>query len=153
MTGMKREDIVARARALIGIRFRPQGRDPEHGLDCIGVGMMATGIPKEKVRRNYGLCSSDPDEANDDFDRCGFIRIAPAAARYGDFLLVRPRPGALHLLVLTDRGYVHADMRRRKVVEAPGPVPWPVLSAWRHPADVADDPGAPAVVGPSRRKN
>lgn len=150
---MKRGEIVARARALIGVRFRPQGRDPEHGLDCIGVATMATGVPKEKVRRDYCLHSSDPDEVNGEFDQCGFIRIAPAAARDGDLLLVRPQPSALQVVILTDTGYLHADMRSRKVVEAPGDVPWPVLSAWRHPAEAAGDPLTPELVGPGRRKN
>ena len=150
---MKREEIVARARALIGVRFRPQGRDPDHGLDCIGVAMMATGVPKERVRSDYGLHSSDPNEMNSGFDRSGFIRIAPAAARDGDILLVRPQPSALHVVILTDAGYLHADIRRRKVVEVPGAVPWPVLSAWRHPAEAAEDPLAPELVGPGRRTN
>ena len=150
---MKRGEIVARARALIGVRFRPQGRDPEHGLDCIGVVAMATGVPREKVRRDYGLHSSDPDEVNGGFDQSGFIRIAPVAARDGDILVVRPAPGALHVVILTDSGYLHADMRLRKVVEVPGELPWPVLSAWRHPAEAAEDPLAPELVGPGLRRN
>lgn len=150
---MKRDEIVARARALIGVRFRPQGRDPKHGLDCIGVAMMAMRVPKEQVRRDYCLRSSDPDEVNGEFDQSGFIRIAPAAVRDGDVLLVRPLPSALHVVILTDTGYLHADMRLRKVVEVPGEVPWPVLSAWRHPAEAFEDPLAPELVGPSQGLN
>jgi murein DD-endopeptidase / murein LD-carboxypeptidase len=145
-----RAAIVARARALIGTRFRPQGRDPEQGLDCIGVAMMATRVPKERVRRDYCLHSNDPEEVNGDFDACGFVRIAPAAAGPADVLLVRPAPAGLHVVILTDRGYLHADMRRRKVVEVPGAVPWPIVSAWRHPSDVDADPLAPELIGSSR---
>lgn len=147
---MTRDEIVARARALIGVRFRPQGREPEAGMDCIGVAMMATGVPKERVRRNYSLHSSDPEEVNGELDRCGFVRIAPAAARAGDIVLVRPAPTALHVVILTETGYLHADMRLRKVVEAPGPVPWPVLSAWRHPDELREGPPAPEIMGVSR---
>ena len=50
-------------------------------------------------------------------------------------------------VVLTDSGYVHADMRLRRTVGVPGRVPWPVLSAWRHPAVAGEDPLAPALVG------
>lgn len=145
-----RAAIVARARRLLGVRFRPQGRDPQHGLDCIGVAMMATGMPKERVRRDYGLHSNDPQEMHSEFDACGFVRIAPAAAGAADVLVVRPAPSALHVVILTDRGYLHADMRRRKVVEVPGAVPWPILSAWRHPSEVDDDPLAPELIGSSR---
>ena len=125
--------VVARARALIGVRFRTQGRTPEHGLDCIGVVMMATGIPEARVRRDYDLRFSDPEKVNANFDACGMIRLAPSAAEPGDVLLVRPGPAQLHVVLLTELGYLHADASLRRVVEVPGPVPWPVLSAWRCP--------------------
>jgi murein DD-endopeptidase / murein LD-carboxypeptidase len=147
---MGRDEIVRRARALVGVRFRPQGRDPRHGLDCIGVVMMATRIPPERVRSDYGLHNCDPEEMNRQFDWAGFIRISPAAARDGDILVVRPSATALHVVILTETGYLHADARWRKVVEAPGEVPWPILSAWRHPAEAADDPVVPELVGPSK---
>ena len=147
---MTREEIVARARALIGVRFRPQGRSAELGLDCIGVAAMAMGVAEEKVRRDYRLDSNDPDKVNCEIDQAGFIRIAPVAAAAGDMLLVRTGPRGLHAVVLTDGGYVHADMRRRRVAEVPGAVPWPVLSAWRHRAVAAEDPFAPELVGASR---
>lgn len=34
---MSGEAVVARARAAIGARFRPRGRVPEAGLDCVGL--------------------------------------------------------------------------------------------------------------------
>ena len=87
----------------------------------------------EGVRRDYCLRSSDADAVNDEFSRCGFIRMASGEAGEGDVLLVRPGPGTLHVIIRTPDGYVHADMRLRRVVEVPGAVPWPVLSAWRYP--------------------
>lgn len=125
---------VARARALIGVRFRPQGRRPEHGLDCIGVVAMAFGLTA--VRRDYALRSSDPEQVNGEFAASGFERIAPVEVGAGDVLLVRAGPGQLHVLILTPDGYLHADAGMRRVVEVPGPVVWPVLSAWRHPDQV-----------------
>ena len=147
---MTREEIVARARALIGVRFRPQGRSAELGLDCIGVAAMAMGVAKEKVRRNYRLDTNDPDKVNGEIGKAGFIRIAPVAAAAGDMLLVKTGPAGLHVVILTDGGYVHADMRPRRVVEVRGKVPWPVLSAWRHRVVAAEDPFAPELVGDSR---
>lgn len=149
----RRAEIVGRARALVGVRFRPQGRSVETGLDCVGVAMMAMQTPERGLRRDYCLRSNDADAANDNFDLSGFIRIDPAAAGPGDVLLVRPGPAALHVLVLCEDGYVHADMRLRRVVEVPGKVPWPAVSAWRHPAVAAEDPLAPELVGPSMERN
>ena len=131
--------IVERARALIGVRFRPQGRSAEQGLDCIGVVAMASGMDARRVRSDYGLRTADPDQVNRDFDDCGFLRMAPAAAEPGDVLLVRSGPMQLHVVMLTDLGYLHADASLRRVVEVPGQLPWSVLSAWRWPE--RDDPG------------
>jgi hypothetical protein len=125
--------IVARARALIGTRFRVHGRTPGHGLDCIGVAVMATGMEPGRVRSDDGLRTSNPEEANADFDESGFVRMPLAMRTIGDLLLVRAGPHQLHVVILTDKGYLHADARLRRVVEVPGKVPWPVLSVWRHP--------------------
>jgi len=137
MTG---EEIVARARALIGVRFRPQGRSAETGLDCIGVAAMACGMNGNRVPRHYNLTESDPDAANSRFAECGFIRIVPQRARIGDVLLTRAGPTQLHVVILTPDGYLHADARLRRVAEVPGPVPFPVLSAWRHPEAGVEEP-------------
>lgn len=56
------------------------------------------------------------------------IDLATAAA--GDLLLLTTGPAQLHLAVLTDGGFVHADARLRRVIETPGPPPWPVAGAW-----------------------
>lgn len=127
--------IVARARALIGVRFRPQGRSREHGLDCIGVAVMASGIDPKWVRDNYRLRCSEEERVNGEFDFFGFVRLVPDDAEEGDLLLVRTGAAQLHIVILTDSGFLHADARLRRVVEAPGAVPWPVLSAWRCPDD------------------
>ena len=134
MTG-RAAAIVERARALIGVRFRPQGRSIEHGLDCIGVIIMATGIPKARARHDYDLRFSDPKEVHRNFIACGMLRIPLDMTEEGDILLVRAGGRQLHVLLLTDLGYLHADAALRRVVEVPGSVPWPILSAWRCPDD------------------
>ena len=105
---------------------------------------MAMDVPGGRVRQDYGLRCSDPEIMNAEFSDCGFLRIAPGAAGDGDMLLVHAGPAQLHVAILTPGGYLHADARVRKVVEVPGPVPWPILSVWRHPEIEATDPGAPA---------
>ena len=128
---MKNDEIVARARALLGARFRPQGRSAGQGLDCIGVAAVANGL--DGVRSDYCLRSCDANEVHREFKRHGFIQVAPTEASEGNVLLVRPGPGRMHVVLLTREGYLHADMRLRRVVEVPGAVPWPILSAWRRP--------------------
>ncbi len=94
---------------------------------------MATGMKPGRAPRYYNLRSTNVEQVNGEFDESGFVRIAPAAAVPGDILLTRVEGGQLHVVILTPDGYLHADARLRKVAEVPGPVPWPVLSAWRYP--------------------
>ena len=96
---------------------------------------MATGIPEARVRRDYDVRSQDVQEAHGNFVACGLLRIAPEEAEGGDLLLVRPGPAQLHVVLATDLGYIHADASLRRVVEVPGLVPWPIVSAWRCPDD------------------
>lgn len=133
--------VVARARALIGVRFRPQGRCAASGVDCIGLAAIAGGIPMECVRGDYGLREGDPATLAGAFAACGLRRIRPAVAGPGDLLVARAGFSQLHVVVLTDEGFVHADAGLRRVVEVPGSVGWPVVSAWRMAQAVGDDSG------------
>lgn len=130
MTGA---EIARRARSLVGIPFRPQGRSAEHGLDCIGVAALATDT--KSVRSDYALRFADFEAVHRDLAGRKFERIDAGDAGEGDLVLVRAGPAQLHMLVLTGSGFVHADLRLRRVVEAPGSIPWPVLSAWRRFSD------------------
>jgi cell wall-associated NlpC family hydrolase len=124
-------EIVAAARALIGAPFRPQGRSAETGLDCLGVVALAAGADLARVRRDYRLRDFEPEAIGSALEQLG-LRPAPAgSARPGDILIVAAGPGRLHAAIVTERGFLHADAGLRRVVEAPGAVPWPVLSAWR----------------------
>lgn len=129
---MKAKDVVARARRTIGVRFRPQGREAEQGLDCIGLVTVAFGLTG--VRRDYQLRWSHVDAMAGGFAASGFAPLAPAVAAPGDVLVVRTGHAQLHVVLLTPDGYVHADAGLRRVVEVPGAVPWPIASAWRQVA-------------------
>lgn len=123
--------VAARARALVGTRFRPQGRCSEHGLDCLGLVAAAGGIPAELVPSGYAMRSEvAEDMLSLTLDR-RVRRIAGADSREGDVLLVQAGPGQHHFLVLLKDGFVHSDARLGRVVETPGLVMWPVLAAWR----------------------
>lgn len=123
--------IVARARALVGVRFRPQGRTPQEGLDCLGVVAAATAIDVERVPDDYPLRGGKIEAAEAGFEQAGFVRLQPSEAQAGDVLIAGSGPGQLHAVVLTPGGYVHAHAGLRRVVETPGTVPWPGLAAWR----------------------
>jgi hypothetical protein len=56
MTG---EEVAARARLLVGVRFRAQGRSPQTGLDCVGLAASALGV--ERARADYALRGGDLD--------------------------------------------------------------------------------------------
>lgn len=124
---MAGEEIAARARALVGTRFRPQGRSVSEGLDCIGLAALAIGI--HGCRRNYSLRGGDLRALEEGLVEAGLLPTT--VSKPGDVLVMHAGPGQLHLGILTGSGIVHADAGLRRVVERPGGPEWPVLSVWR----------------------
>ena len=123
----KGEAIVARARALIGVRFRPQGRSAAGGLDCIGLAAAAAGVAG--VPGRYALRGGSVATLAAGLRAAGFRPCGTPTP--GDLMVLRAGPEQLHLGVWTGRGLVHADAGLRCVVERPGVPLWPVLSIWR----------------------
>lgn len=123
------ERIVARARALVGVRFRPQGRSRTTGLDCIGVAAAAIDAPSPPG--DYALRGGSEARLAEGLAAAGLRRVEGAAAAAGDVVVLAPGQGQLHLAVLTATGLVHGDAGLRRVVERPGPPPWPIASIWR----------------------
>lgn len=124
------QEVVARARALVGSRFRRQGRDPVTGLDCVGLVLCAFEIPANDVRRNYRLRGPHQAELERQL-ATRFRRVNPEARRAGDVLLCAVLPDVMHLAIQCAGSFVHADSRVRKIVETPGAPPWPVVAAFR----------------------
>ena len=122
-------DFAERARALVGTRFRLQGRRSD-GLDCVGVVLATFGIDPAGVRNDYGLNHEDPVELDaamlKHFRRLPSRQLAP-----GDVMLMSVAKRRLHLAVRTADGFVHADAGLRRVVETPGVPQWPLLAAYR----------------------
>lgn len=124
-------DINAdRAQALVGTRFRPQGRTPEHGLDCVGLLLCAFDLPRDLVRSDYRLRGEYRAEIEHGL-RQNFRRIPKKWRRDGDVMLFGVARDQLHLAIGTDAGFVHADARLGHVVETPGDPPWPLLGLYR----------------------
>jgi len=129
------ERIAARARQLVGTRFRPQGRDPRFGLDCVGTAARAAGVATERVRRDYPLRGPDLAQVEHGLSDLGCAPVRQEEMEAGDVIVCAPGAGQIHLAVAIGTGIVHADAGLRLVVERPGPVPWPVLGVWRMTGD------------------
>ncbi|KQN90950.1 hypothetical protein ASE95_11765 [Sphingomonas sp. Leaf231] len=121
------ERVLAAARALVGVRFRPHGRDPAFGLDCVGLVLVALAHAGARIAvpRGHALA-------------CGVLppgavppgMCACAGGADGDVLLLRVSAAQLHLAIRAGDGIVHADALARRVVERRGALPWPVEAAW-----------------------
>lgn len=123
------DDIIARARACVGARFRLQGRDPATGLDCVGVAAIAFG--KHAPPARYALRGGDEIALAEMIAASGLRDVDDDHGRPGDLVMVRAGLRQLHLIVLTFTGFIHADAGLRKVVEVPGVPRWPTLHVWR----------------------
>lgn len=122
------DEAIARARALIGTRFRPQGRSAAEGLDCIGLVAAAIGVPIPP--RDYALRGGSAERLAEELRAAG---LRPGDdMRPGDVLVFAPGPAQLHLGLFTGTGLVHGDAGLRRVTERPLPFPWPLIGIWRH---------------------
>ena len=123
-------DVIAQARSLLGVRFLHQGRDAEHGLDCLGLLLV--------VAANMGICfggkhpleidvpnyRTKPDT---DFLQAQLARhllpVSRLELRASDIILLEIDGQPQHLAVLSDYpvphalGMIHAYAVARKVVE------------------------------------
>lgn len=122
-------DYAARARALVGTRFRPQGRSDE-ALDCVGVLLATFGIPMETVRRDYRLSGDYESEIKRSL-ALEFRQVTRTDLRPGDAMLLKPATDQFHLAVRTANGFVHAHAGIGRVVETPGMPEWPLLGVYR----------------------
>ncbi len=121
---------VERARTLVGTRFAAQGRNAASGVDCVGLAIHAYGIEASGIPDDYRLSGDHRlmflKLVSRWFRRVSRRRLAP-----GDLLLLHPGASQWHLGIWTGDGLLHADARRRLVVERPGVSEWPVAAAYR----------------------
>jgi hypothetical protein len=131
----KGKAIAARARALVGVRFRPQGRDPMLGLDCVGTAAAAAGIPPERIRRDYALRGQALAAIEHELCDLGCRPVPGRVVEAGDIMICQAGPAQFHLLVCAREGFIHADAGLGRVVERPWPAPWPIAGLWRVTGD------------------
>ncbi len=110
--------LAREAEKLVGTRFRLHGREPETGLDCIGLlaAAMARGGQPLTLPTGYPMRLRDLSQWLPSPQTCGFTPAAPPY-RPGDVVMVQPGPAQYHLAI-ADRslGWVHAHAGLRQVV-------------------------------------
>lgn len=125
-------DLAAAAQSLVGIPFRLHGRDPQSGLDCIGLfgaAMARAGCPVA-LPNGYPLRTLAPEVWLPTPESCGFAAAA-GATEPGDVLLMRLGAAQVHLAIVSARGWVHAHAGLRRVVCGPPLAAASIIHRWR----------------------
>lgn len=125
--------LARAAETCVDARFRLHGRDPETGLDCLGV--LAFALAEigcaAAIPDAYRLRSRLPADMDGKALACGFVP-AEGPVLAGDVLLVRPASCQLHFIVAASRGrYIHAHAGLGRVIASETLPPWPVAGRWR----------------------
>jgi hypothetical protein len=123
-------DIIAHARALLGVRFLHQGRDAEHGVDCLGLLLVVAEKAKLKFSGKHPMEIDVPNyrtKTDTNFlqaQLANFLQpISLSAVRPADIVLLEINGSPQHLALLSDYpvagelGMIHAHAVARKVVE------------------------------------
>jgi cell wall-associated NlpC family hydrolase len=126
-------ELARAAERYVGAAFRPHGRDPITGFDCLGLVLMAMADIGRPIRfpLRYALRNRDLGRFERLPAKFGLAEVeAPFEA--GDMLLLETGPAQLHLAIIAgEGGIVHAHAGLRRVVHTPFPVPWPIVRQWR----------------------
>jgi hypothetical protein len=125
--------LAEAAEQLIGTPFRLHGRDPGHGLDCVGL----LGAALKRSGCNAAL----PIGYSLRIRELG--RWLPEPARYGlgpaelpfaagDVLLLSPSPAQFHLAIADQSGgWIHAHAGLRRVVREAAVPAGTIIHHWR----------------------
>lgn len=131
---MSEGDALANAAsALAGAPFRLYGRDPQTGLDCVGLCLASLAAIGRRlvVPASYGLRNSELGNLPGLAAKAG-LEAANGPVQPGDILLVRLSPIQFHLMIAGPNGcFIHAHAGLRRVVTSPGPNLYPVVKHWR----------------------
>jgi cell wall-associated NlpC family hydrolase len=133
MAGADSEALAGAAESLIGTRFRLHGRDPESGLDCIGLvaASLAAIGRTPNAPQGYALRNLSIEHWLDHAARSGLVRTKGPFMR-GDVLLVQPSAVQHHLLIAsTASEVIHAHAGLRRVVREPLTPDATIAAQWR----------------------
>lgn len=125
--------LAREAEQLIGRRFRLHGRDPETGLDCIGLlaAAMARGGRPIDFPTGYPLRLSNLSQWLPEPKACGFA-IADQPFDIGDVVMLQPGPAQFHLAIAdSTSGWIHAHAGLRRVVRDAALPDGEIIHHWR----------------------
>lgn len=121
--------LAEAALRLVGTRFRLHGREPETGLDCVGLvaaAMRGAGYAPH-APEGYSLRSVSVKRW---LGHAGLSGLIPAEAA-SDVVLCMANPLQPHLLIAVPGGFVHAHAGLGRVSFMPAPLPWPIAAQWQ----------------------
>ncbi|WP_206238064.1 NlpC/P60 family protein [Novosphingobium terrae] len=127
------ETLADAAASLIGTPFRLHGRDPQTGLDCLGLVGAALGMAGRPISLpyHYTLRMRGIDPLLPLAEKAG-LQPAKSAPTAGDILLLHVGPCQFHLgITAQDLGLIHAHAGLRRVVHSPAPQG--IIKRWRLP--------------------
>jgi len=117
----------------VGASFRPHGRDPATGFDCLGLVLVAMADIGRPIRfpLRYALRNRDLGRFERLPAKAGFAEVE-VPLEPGDVLLLETGPAQLHFAIIaSEGGAIHAHAGLRRVVQTPFPLPWPIVRQWR----------------------
>lgn len=117
---------------MVGAPFRPQGRDPATGLDCVGLVWAAYAAAERRLVRpvGYPLRGWSRERVEAGLAAAGFC-VGVDTARVGDVALIVHPARQYHLGLLGSETLIHAHAGLRRVVEAPLDAPARAAVRWR----------------------
>jgi cell wall-associated NlpC family hydrolase len=125
--------LATAALGLVGSPFRLHGRDPDTGLDCVGLvsaSLAASGL-QPVVPTGYGLRNLSIDQWLPLARRSG-LEPSSGPLRAGDVLLIALAHCQHHLVIAADPvSVVHAHAGLRRVVRQPLDPDWRICASWR----------------------
>jgi len=127
--------LAEAAQELVGCRFRLRGRDPDTGLDCVGViaiALLRSGH-KGLVPTDYVLRNKNVARVYDEAQNLGLIP-GQNVDKPGSIVLLKVGPYQFHFAICAGDGrFVHAHAGLRKVVMSPTLPDGHVIAIWRLP--------------------
>lgn len=121
------------AKEMVGVPFRFRGRNPDTGIDCIGLVALAAekaGNPLH-LPSGYSLRQADFGSVATIARSCNLVQVS-GAPRRGDIAIFAVSPVQQHLAIQAgDELFIHAHAGLGRVVLGPADYGWSLVSTWR----------------------
>lgn len=115
---LPRRRIFLTARSCVGSPFRHQGRNPDHGLDCVGLIIY---VAKVLGLSDFDLADYKKIPRREAISRsaraAGFLLQPRSGMMPGDVVILRIGKYLEHSAIISDRGIIHACEKYGRVVE------------------------------------